>query len=57
MKRETFGYQNIKRIEIMERLGLTLPKSVLRHKLSLKRLTEFDDGLDVVGTKGHNSPL
>jgi hypothetical protein len=46
MQREIFGYQNIKRIEIMERLGLTLPKSVLRHKLSLKRLTEFDDGLD-----------
>ena len=46
MQRETFGYQISKRIEIMDRLGLTLPKSDLGHKVSLKRLTVCDDGLD-----------
>ena len=30
----------------MDKLVLVLPKSDLGHKVSLKRLTEFDDGLD-----------
>ena len=46
MQRETFHYQNSKRIAVMDKLVLVLPKSDLGHKVSLKRLTEFDDGLD-----------